>query len=1346
MEIIKNPLNKNIRHIIIWLLIILTVMMFMIIGASQAWGAGPVWSQMGISGINGVNYCYGTSIVLLNGTPYMAYAEYNGAGVLKYNGTNWTKVGSSLTNDECNNVSMSVYGTTLYVAYSSSDVTVKKFDTASDSDWSSVGIASTSQANSKDSWLSLNINSSSDIYMTYTAYTDSKFRIYHYDGSSWALQLIANTSTGCGTSVNGTAYAAYRNGGAEFRMDKNSGTGWSKIQDLNGPPIAICNDNSGKIYIVTEDINNSYYISVAVYDTVSNVYSILGSNIPYSSVDSPSISVDNGTVYLVFHKNSTAYLYANQNGTDWVQVGSSLTSACYGEMTAYNGVAYYAYSNQYKLAAAQIIYPVPVPKVTMISPAAGPEIGGTLVNITGTNFTGVTAVNFGGTSATSFTVNSSNSIIATAPAGTGTADVTVTSPDGTSSISSNDQFTYCKKPTVTSISPDKGPDTGGTSVDISGTNFSGVTAVNFGALPATSFTINSSTSITATAPAGTGTVDVTVTSPGGTSATDTNDQFTYLKTYTVTFDSLGGSPVDSITDIKTGFNINEPNAPTKPGYVFAGWYKESACTNVWDFTTDTVTGNITLFARWTPKHAVSISVLPPSAGTVTGQGDYAEGAVVMVTAVANSGYVFVNWVDNGGLIKTNSTYSFTMATEDVSLRAIFKAIYTVSIGTTNGGTITASPTNAVAGEDINLTITPTSGNQLKAGTLKYNDGTDHIITGTSFTMPAANVTVTAEFETKPDPVTNSDKVAVDKAALDIGYANGDSTASVTQNMNLSEKGSVYFSDITWASSNTLVISNSGLVTRPSFADGNASVTLIATIEFKGTTDTKVFHLTVTKLPQVNVTVTFDKNGGDTEASPISKTVASGKNVGTLPAAPTKSGYTFNGWNTSADGSGTAFTASTAVASNYTVYAQWTKIIPNGGGGGGGTLTVTPPPEVPKTEITVSGNITVASTTTAATVDNNGKASAAVTKEQIDDAVSKAVEEAGKMDNATPVVEIKVKVNEDTKTVETNLPKIAINDLSGNVSQLNVSTPVADIIFDSKTLSTISNEASGDIKITASKVDTSTISNEAKQVVGDHPVFNFSVTSGDRTISQFGGNVSVSVPYTPKPGEDTNSLVIYYINAAGKPEVVSNCVYNPSTGTITFNTNHFSQYAIGYNKVTFKDVVADAWYSNSVAFIAAREITTGSGNGNFGPNEKLTRGQFIVMLMKAYGIAPDASQKDNFADAGNTWYTAYLAAAKKLGISAGIGNNLFAPEKEITRQEMFTLLYNALKVIGKLPSVNSSKLLESFSDTGDIAPWAKDAIKLFVDNGTINGSENKLCLKDTTTRAQMAQVLYSLLSK
>jgi uncharacterized repeat protein (TIGR02543 family) len=97
------------------------------------------------------------------------------------------------------------------------------------------------------------------------------------------------------------------------------------------------------------------------------------------------------------------------------------------------------------------------------------------------------------------------------------------------------------------------------------------------------------------------------------------------------------------------------------------------------------------------------------------------------------------------------------------------------------------------------------------------------------------------------------------------------------------------------------------------------------------------------------TVTFNKNGGDTEASPATKTVALGVTVDALPTASTRSGYTFAGWNTAADGSGAAFTASVIVKSDITVYAQWSKNSSTGTGGGGGSggsstpnPTTTPP--------------------------------------------------------------------------------------------------------------------------------------------------------------------------------------------------------------------------------------------------------------------------------------------------------------------------------------------------------------------------------------------------------------------
>lgn len=151
-------------------------------------------------------------------------------------------------------------------------------------------------------------------------------------------------------------------------------------------------------------------------------------------------------------------------------------------------------------------------------------------------------------------------------------------------------------------------------------------------------------------------------------------------------------------------------------------------------------------------------------------------------------------------------------------------------------------------------------------------------------------------------------------------------------------------------------------------------------------------------------------------------------------------------------------------------------------------------------------------------------------------------------------------------------------------------------------------------------------------------------------------------------------------------------------------------------------------------------------GNYGQDDKLTRVQYIVMMMKANGIEPDENPSDNFADAGNTYYTGYLAAAKRLSLAGGTGNNMFAPDKEITRQEMFSLLYRTLETPGELTVGTSRKMLTDFSDTDLIAPWAKEAIIPFVESGIICGNDGKLSPTESISRSETAQVLYNLLVK
>ncbi|MEZ0371764.1 MAG: IPT/TIG domain-containing protein [Candidatus Sericytochromatia bacterium] len=186
-------------------------------------------------------------------------------------------------------------------------------------------------------------------------------------------------------------------------------------------------------------------------------------------------------------------------------------------VTGPGGTSPVSVADQYSFVAA--------PTLTLATPPSVPEGGGTSVILTGTALTGATLVSVGSVSVP-FTVDSDTQITFTAPAGTVTVNITVTTAGG---ISNPQPIGFIRAPQVSSLSPASGPTTGGTSVTITGSNFTGATAVSFGATPATSFTINSNTQITAVAPAAAaGSVDVRVTGPGGTSLVVLADQYTFV--------------------------------------------------------------------------------------------------------------------------------------------------------------------------------------------------------------------------------------------------------------------------------------------------------------------------------------------------------------------------------------------------------------------------------------------------------------------------------------------------------------------------------------------------------------------------------------------------------------------------------------------------------------------------------------------------------------------------------------------------------------------------------------------------------------------------------------------------
>lgn len=225
------------------------------------------------------------------------------------------------------------------------------------------------------------------------------------------------------------------------------------------------------------------------------------------------------------------------------------------------------------------------PTISSFSPASG--IAGATVTITGTGFTGATVVKFNSTAASSFTVNSDTQITATVANGTSTGKITVTTAAGSALSASN--FTITNSPTITSFTPTSG--VVGTSVVITGTNFTGATAVKFNATAASSFTVNSATQITASVANGTTTGQVTVTTPVGSAISSGN--FTVVAAPTITAVNPGSGPVGTSVVI-TGTNFSGTTTVAFNGKAAASFTVNSATQITATVAAATTTGKVTV--------------------------------------------------------------------------------------------------------------------------------------------------------------------------------------------------------------------------------------------------------------------------------------------------------------------------------------------------------------------------------------------------------------------------------------------------------------------------------------------------------------------------------------------------------------------------------------------------------------------------------------------------------------------------------------------------------------------------------------------------------------------------------
>ena len=281
----------------------------------------------------------------------------------------------------------------------------------------------------------------------------------------------------------------------------------------------------------------------------------------------------------------------------------------------------------------------------------------------------------------------------------------------------------------------------------------------------------------------------------------------------------------------------------------------------------------------------------------------------------------------------------------------------------------------------------------------------------------------------------------------------------------------------------------------------------------------------------------------------------------------------------------------------------------------------------------------------------------------------------------------------------------------NRYQVYTATPV----FASTSSSSGGSSSGGSSSKTTYKVTTSSVANGGVNVSPSSPA------KGDK----------VKITLSPNKGYKLDKLTV--TDASGK--TVSTTKTSDTVYTFTMPA---SQVTVGVTYVkadetteqpstkTFSDVSSSDWFADAVKYVSDKGLMNGTGNGKFSPADTTTRAMLMTVIARYAGEDTTGS---------NPWYQKGMEWAKANGVSDGT-----APNANITREQLVTMLYRYAKSTGKDVSVGKDTNILSYADATTVSQYAIPAMQWACGAGIVNGANGKLNPQNNATRAEVAAIL------
>jgi glycosidase/fibronectin type 3 domain-containing protein len=369
-------------------------------------------------------------------------------------------------------------------------------------------------------------------------------------------------------------------------------------------------------------------------------------------------------------------------------------------------------------------------------------------------------------------------------------------------------------------------------------------------------------------------------------------------------------------------------------------------------------------------------------------------------------------------------------------------------------------------------------------------------------------------------------------------------------------------------------------------------------------------------------------------------------------------------------------------------------------------------------------------------DAQGTASVAFTADEVTNALQQA---------AGSTFTFEVKPDEGTKTVNVELPVQPLLDDGTGIGTIRIDVGFAVVTVPTGWLAEAGTPPNA-LKLTVAEVDANSLPADVRNRLGGSPVYEIALSADGQPVADVGGGKAVvELAYTLKPGERPYQAVAVYVSEDGKLETVGNAKYDAATGKLTFKPNRLGRYAAVYAGVSFADVPATGWFAEPIAALAARGAVGGVGDGRFDPSGRVTRAEFVAMLVNAFGLLDDQAATTLGDVRSGAWYYGAVASAQKLGIVSGKADGTFGAGDPISRQDMAVLAFKTASLLQA--GLENGSNPDGFKDEAAISAYAKEAVEALRQAGIMSGTGNGAFEPQApSTRAQAAALVYRLFQR